>query len=146
MEPYQVLLFQARVDFEATAMKGYSKPQCCWNLTIRLFSIISRTLVGGDVLPLCREAVYSIAPADWATHWGWVLHLCRGAVGVPYSLPPSANWAIKIWTLYAMFIFYNNNHYIMSPFRNHFCFIQNVNWSEIESHVTNLCEIIRMIN
>ena len=32
------------------------KFQYNWNLTIRLFSIISRTLVGG-VLPLCREAV-----------------------------------------------------------------------------------------
>ena len=27
-----------------------------WNLTIRLFSVIARTLIGG-VLPLCREAV-----------------------------------------------------------------------------------------
>ena len=32
------------------------KLQHCWNLTIKLFSVISRTLVGG-VLPLCREAV-----------------------------------------------------------------------------------------
>ena len=28
-----------------------------WNLMIRLFSVISRTLIRGDVLPLCREAV-----------------------------------------------------------------------------------------
>ena len=32
------------------------KPQHYWNITIRLFSVISRTLVGG-VLPLCRCAV-----------------------------------------------------------------------------------------
>ena len=33
------------------------KLQHCWNLTIRLFSVISRTLVVRGVLPLCREAV-----------------------------------------------------------------------------------------
>ena len=41
------------------ATKGYSafrKSKHYWNLTIRLFTIISRTLVGW-VLPLCREAV-----------------------------------------------------------------------------------------
>ena len=32
------------------------KLQQCWNLTIKLFSVIFRTLVGGG-LPLCREAV-----------------------------------------------------------------------------------------
>ena len=31
------------------------KLQHYWNLTIRLFSVISRTLVG-EVFPLCREA------------------------------------------------------------------------------------------
>ena len=34
----------------------YPKYQYYWNLTIRLFSVISRTLVGG-ILPLCRDAV-----------------------------------------------------------------------------------------
>ena len=61
---YQVLPFRARVDLGAMAMKGapYSlKPQHHWNLTIRLFSFISRTLIGGG------------------------LTLCRGAVGVFYS-------------------------------------------------------------
>ena len=41
------------------AMKGYCtfpKTQHHWNLTIRLFSVISRTLTGG-ILPLCRGAV-----------------------------------------------------------------------------------------
>ena len=34
------------------------KLQHFWNLTIRLFSVISRTVIGGgEVLPLCREAV-----------------------------------------------------------------------------------------
>ena len=34
-----------------------SNLQHYWNLTIRLFSVIFRTLVGWGVLPLCREAV-----------------------------------------------------------------------------------------
>ena len=33
------------------------KLQHCWNLTIRLFSVISMILIGGMILPLCREAV-----------------------------------------------------------------------------------------
>ena len=33
----------------------------------RLFSVISRTLVGGAVLPLCRHAVSAFySPVDWA--------------------------------------------------------------------------------
>ena len=42
------------------AMKGApysSRPQHYWDLTIRLFSVITRTLIGGGVLPLCRGAV-----------------------------------------------------------------------------------------
>ena len=34
----------------------FSELQHCWNLTIRLFCVISWTLIGG-VLPLCRDAV-----------------------------------------------------------------------------------------
>ena len=33
------------------------KPQHYWNLTIRLFSFCSMTLIGGGGLPLCRGAV-----------------------------------------------------------------------------------------
>ncbi len=33
------------------------KPQHYWNLTIRLFSVISGHSLGGGFLPLCREAV-----------------------------------------------------------------------------------------
>ena len=40
-----------------------NKIQDYWNLTIRLFSVISRTLIGG----------------------GGLLHLCRDSVGVFYS-------------------------------------------------------------
>ena len=38
-----------------------------WNLTIRLFSVISRTLVGGGYYPSAEnQSVYSTAQADWA--------------------------------------------------------------------------------
>ena len=41
-----------------------------WNLTIRLFSVISRTFVGGGVSYPTEEVqlVHSIAPADWVIH------------------------------------------------------------------------------
>ena len=122
--PYQVLPRWARVDLKVMAMQGYSafpkaptllephhqigprsngnegvalyspKPQHYWDLTIRLFSVISKTLVGRDLTPLQRcswcilqpqptgqhslwggsypfaevQSVYSTAPADWAIH------------------------------------------------------------------------------
>ena len=62
----------ARMDPGAMAMKGFStfplKLQHYWNLTIRLFSFISRTLVGGGGLTPSAEKllVYSTAQADWA--------------------------------------------------------------------------------
>ena len=44
-----------------------SKLQHYWNLTIRLFSVISRILVGGGSYPSAeKQFVYSTAPADWA--------------------------------------------------------------------------------
>ena len=59
--PYQEPLFWAIVDLRAMAMKRSPhspKLQHHWNLTIRLFSVISKTLVVGvGVLLLCREAV-----------------------------------------------------------------------------------------
>ena len=37
------------------------------NLSIRLFSVISRTLVGGGLYPSAEmQSVYSTVPADWA--------------------------------------------------------------------------------
>ena len=67
--PYQVLPRWARVDLGAMAMKGYSvslSPQHYWDLTIRLFSVISRTLMGGSYPSAEVQSVYSTAPADWA--------------------------------------------------------------------------------
>ena len=43
------------------------KLQHYWNLTIRLFSVICRTLIGG-ILPLCREAV-SVFSSPPQTNW-----------------------------------------------------------------------------
>ena len=52
MGPYQVLPIQARVDLEAMTVKGYSAfPQ---TPAIRLYSVITRTLIG-RVLPLCGD-------------------------------------------------------------------------------------------
>ena len=45
--PYQELPFWVREDLEAMAMKGTPNLQS-WSLGIRLFNVISRTLVGGD--------------------------------------------------------------------------------------------------
>ena len=50
------------------------KSQHHWNLTIRLFSVISRTLIGGGVLPLCRGSVsvfYSPSQLGKALKMNW---------------------------------------------------------------------------
>ena len=57
---------QTGVDLGAMAMKGTPhspKLQHTWNLTIRLFSVIYRTLVGGGSYPSAEvQSVYSTAP------------------------------------------------------------------------------------
>ena len=64
----QVLPLQANVDLGTMAMKGYSHPpklQHFWNLTIRLLSVKSGTLVGGRSYPSAEvQSVYSTFPAD----------------------------------------------------------------------------------
>ena len=57
------------MDLGGIAMKRYSaspKLQHYWNLTIRWFRVISRTLVGGPYLSAMVQSVYSTAPADRA--------------------------------------------------------------------------------
>ena len=68
-----MLPLRARVELGAMALKGYSafkdpKIQYYWNLTIRLLSVIFRTLVGsrGSYLSSEKQSVYSTAPTDWA--------------------------------------------------------------------------------
>ena len=68
-----MLPLRARLDLGAMTMKEYSAfPKAsalCWNLTIRLFSVIYRTLVGGGCYPSAEiQSVYSTAPVDWAIH------------------------------------------------------------------------------
>ena len=64
---------RARVDLGAMAMKGYSTfpkaPQHCWNLTIRLFSVISRTLVRGGLTPLQRCSQCILQPQLTGELW-----------------------------------------------------------------------------
>ena len=55
-----MLSLRAREDLGATAMKVYSVfplALLLLDITIRIFDIISRTLVVGEVLPICRNAV-----------------------------------------------------------------------------------------
>ena len=59
--------FRARMDMGAIAMHSPKFQHHC-NLTIRLFSVISRTLVecgGGSYSSAEKQSVYSTAPADW---------------------------------------------------------------------------------
>ena len=42
------------------------KPKHHWNFTIRLFSVIYRTLIGRSYPSAEQQLVYSTAPADWA--------------------------------------------------------------------------------
>ena len=59
-----------------------------WNLTIRLFSVISRTIVEEGFLLFCRGAVgvfFSSSRLGRKTLVRRVLLLCRDAVGVFYS-------------------------------------------------------------
>ena len=57
IEPYRVLTLWARVNQRMMAMRGrFPKLHHYWNLTIRWFSVISRTLIG-ELLLFCRAAV-----------------------------------------------------------------------------------------
>ena len=65
------------------------KLQHYWSLSIRLFSVISRTLVAGWVYPFAekKQSMYSTTQADWATRnssWG-LLPLYKEADGVFFS-------------------------------------------------------------
>ena len=101
---------RARDDPGTMEIKRYSAPsklQYYWNLTIRLFSVISRTLIG-EVLLLCKEAVsvfYSSIQLDPRLFSvisriliGSDLSLCREAVSVFYS--PSwlgqSHWSLNL--------------------------------------------------
>ena len=57
--PYKVLPLQARVDLGVVRWRrtlNSQKFQHYWSLTVWLFSVISRILIG-EILPLCKDAV-----------------------------------------------------------------------------------------
>ena len=59
---------RARVDLGAMAIKGTPhspKLEHYWRLTIRLFSVIPKTLIEG-ILHGEVQSVYSTAPTNWA--------------------------------------------------------------------------------
>ena len=63
-----MLPLQIRVNLEAMAMKGVSphSPNLPnWSRAIRLFNVISRTLIEGSYSPAEVQSVYFTAPADW---------------------------------------------------------------------------------
>ena len=69
--PYQLLPFRARMDLGAMAMKRYStcpESQYYWNLTIRMFSVISGHTLGRAYPYVEVQSVYSTAPTDWARY------------------------------------------------------------------------------
>ena len=73
-----MLPLRARVDLGAMAMRGTPhapKLQHCWNLTIRLFSVISRTLVscwGLTLLQRCSQCILHPQPTGQSTwYWTW---------------------------------------------------------------------------
>ena len=81
--PYQV----PEWSWEQWQWRGaphYPKLQHQWNLTIRLFSVISRTLIGVGVYPSAEvQSVYSTAWADSASFYPWLLFVfylleCKG--------------------------------------------------------------------
>ena len=83
----------ARVDLGMMAGKGYSafpKLQHYWSLTIRLFSVISRTLFGG-FLTLCREAVSVFYSPSWLGHITVLSRNCR--VMLYYSWSQGLHWS-----------------------------------------------------
>ena len=46
---------------------NYTKLQHYWNINIRLFWVLSRSLVGVGSYPAAEKSVYSAAPANWTT-------------------------------------------------------------------------------
>ena len=74
-KPYQLLPLRARVDLVALVIRGYSaflETPALLDLTIRLFSVLSRTLVWRESFSSSeKQWANSTAPADCARrHWG----------------------------------------------------------------------------
>ena len=57
---FEIRLLNLRINFWGTPHSP--KLQHYWNLTIRLFSVISRTLMGGDLTPLQKSSRCILQP------------------------------------------------------------------------------------
>ena len=74
--------------------------QYYWSSTVRLFNVISRTVIT-EILPFCRGTVGVFYNPCWLgqPHFCGVLPLSRDAIGVFYS--PSRlgriHWILKVW-------------------------------------------------
>ena len=68
----------------------FAKLQHYWSLTIRLFSVISRTLFEESYPSTEMQSLYSAAPANWVNGcWGCrieQLYLCRGGGPLPMTV------------------------------------------------------------
>ena len=62
----------------------YSGPEYYWSFIIRLFSVISRTLIG-RVLSLCRDAVGVFCSPSWLGHQATLEMLLRSFMDLYYS-------------------------------------------------------------
>ena len=100
-----MLPLRVRVDLRAMALKGTlhsPKLQYYWSLTIRLFSVISRTLVG-EVLPLCRDAVgVFYSPADWPTNLLWLTILYLYKNNIKIIKAPNLNGIIEYTFVFSL--------------------------------------------
>ena len=90
MGPYQVLPLQGSVNLGEMTINGYSafpRLQHFWSHSIKLFRVISRTLVEG-VLHLCKDAGVVFNSSSWLgqrTLVEGILPFCKDAVDVFYS-------------------------------------------------------------
>ena len=76
------------------------------SLTIRLFSVISRTLVEGESYPSAEmQSAYSLAPADW-TRNRWIQAFPK-SISAKWNARPSS----RIWTRVTDSISRDDNRY-----------------------------------
>ena len=85
---YQVLPLRVRLNLGAMVMKGCPhspKPQHHWNLTIRLFSVISRTLVWWGLTPLqrCSRCILQPQPIKQSEEKGVIVKVLDCSLKLP---------------------------------------------------------------
>ena len=113
-----MLPLQAKVGLGAMAIKSTPhspKLQHYWRLTIRLFHVISRTLIMGESYPSAEmQLVYPAAPAEWF-EWTWKLWQWRGT---PHSaeLEPHHQMQLSVIPKTQLFRDYNSLQGIVNVF------------------------------